>query len=288
MNMNYFPFTNDYVFNKVLSSNEDIAKHILKLAATNEVSDESIEQMHVRHQEIVDPLLDAKSSRFDVYLFTDKSDADMEMQTVKSRVSPKRDRYYVSAHDVDVLEPGEPYEKLPKIIIVFICTFDPFNQGYRKYIIKERVFTDEQCKNDITNACKYDNECVKIFLNSKQTKHNNVSKELKQFLDYVDTQKTTDVFTERIEEKVKFLNKRDRRILMSFQEDLNDAKKAGIEEGFLEGKASGFTEGEVFGLKNEKNAIAKTMIEKNFDNELISDITKLSLDEIIELRKSCK
>ena len=280
MNMNYFPFTNDYVFNKVLSSNEDIAKHILKLAATNEVSDESIEQMHVRHQEVVDPLLDAKSSRFDVYLFTDKSDADMEMQTVKSRVSPKRARYYVSAHDVDVLEPGEPYEKLPKIIIVFICTFDPFNQGYRKYIIKERVFTDEQCRNDITNACKYDNECVKIFLNSKQTKHNNVSKELKQFLDYVNTQKTTDVFTERIEEKVKFVNKRDRRILMSFQEDLNDAKKAGIEEGFLEGKASG--------LKDEKIAIAKTMIIKNFDNELISDITKLSLDEIIELRKSCK
>ena len=280
MNMNYFPFTNDYVFNKVLSSNEDIAKHILKLAATNEVSDESIEQMHVRHQEVVDPLLDAKSSRFDVYLFTDKSDADMEMQTVKSRVSPKRARYYVSAHDVDVLEPGEPYEKLPKIIIVFICTFDPFNQGYRKYIIKERVFTDEQCRNDITNACKYDNECVKIFLNSKQTKHNNVSKELKQFLDYVNTQKTTDVFTERIEEKVKFVNKRDRRILMSFQEDLNDAKKAGIEEGFLEGKASG--------LKNEKIAIAKTMITKNFENELISDITKLSLDEIIELRKSCK
>ena len=277
MNMNYFPFTNDYVFNKVLSSNEDIAKHILKLAATNEVSDESIEQMHVRHQEVVDPLLDAKSSRFDVYLFTDKSDADMEMQTVKSRVSPKRARYYVSAHDVDVLEPGEPYEKLPKIIIVFICTFDPFNQGYRKYIIKERVFTDEQCRNDITNACKYDNECVKIFLNSKQTKHNNVSKELKQFLDYVNTQKTTDVFTERIEEKVKFVNKRDRRILMSFQEDLNDAKKAGIEEGFLEGKASG--------LKDEKIAISKTMIEENFTNEMISKITKLSLDEIENLRK---
>ena len=277
MNMNYFPFTNDYVFNKVLSSNEDIAKHILKLAATNEVSDESIEQMHVRHQEVVDPLLDAKSSRFDVYLFTDKSDADMEMQTVKSRVSPKRARYYVSAHDVDVLEPGEPYEKLPKIIIVFICTFDPFNQGYRKYIIKERVFTDEQCRNDITNACKYDNECVKIFLNSKQTKHNNVSKELKQFLDYVDTQKTADVFTERIEEKVKFVNKRDRRILKSFQEDLNDAKKAGIEEGFLEGKASG--------LKNEKIAISKTMIEENFTNEMISKITKLSLDEIENLRK---
>ena len=84
MNMKYFPFTNDYVFNKVLSSNEDIAKHILKLAADNELTDETIQQMHIRHQEVVDPLLDAKSSRFDVYLFTNKSDADMEMQTVKS------------------------------------------------------------------------------------------------------------------------------------------------------------------------------------------------------------
>lgn len=198
------------------------------------------------------------------------------MQTVKNRVTPKRARYYVSAHDVDVLEPGEPYDNLPKIIIVFICTFDPFDLGYRKYIIKERVFTDEQCKNDITNACKYDNECVKIFLNSKQAKYNNVSKGLKQFLDYVNTKKTTDVFTERIEEKVSFINRRDRRILMSFQEDLNDTKKAGIEEGFLEGQASG--------LKSEKIAIAKTMIAKNFNNELISEITKLSFDEIENLR----
>ena len=63
---------------------------------------------------------------------------------------------------------------------------------------------------------------------------------------------------------------------MSFQEDLNDAKKAGIEEGFLEGQASG--------LKNEKIAIAKTMIAKNFNNELISEITKLSFDEIKDLR----
>ncbi len=63
---------------------------------------------------------------------------------------------------------------------------------------------------------------------------------------------------------------------MSFQEDLNDAKKAGIEEGFLEGKASG--------LMNEKIAIAKTMIQEHFSNEMISKITKLSLDEILNLR----
>ena len=59
---------------------------------------------------------------------------------------------------------------------------------------------------------------------------------------------------------------------MSFQEDLNDAKKAGIEEG----KASG--------LKNEKIAIAKTMIQEHFSNEMISKITKLSFDEIKDLR----
>ena len=67
---------------------------------------------------------------------------------------------------------------------------------------------------------------------------------------------------------------------MSFQEDLNDAKKAGIEEG----KASGFIEGQASGLKSEKIAIAKTMIAKNFNNELISEITKLSFDEIKDLR----
>ena len=67
---------------------------------------------------------------------------------------------------------------------------------------------------------------------------------------------------------------------MSFQEDLNDAKKAGIEEG----KASGFIEGQASGLKNEKIAIAKTMIQEHFSNEMISKITKLSFDEIKDLR----
>ncbi len=272
----FFPFTNDYVFNKVLSTNEDIAKHILELAAENELTKEELKNIHVRHQEVIDPLLDAKSSRFDVYLFNDKTNADMEMQTNKSRLIPKRPRYYVSAHDVESLKPGEPYDKLPKIIVIFICTFDPFGQGYRKYIVKERVFTDEQYKHDITNACMYDNECVKIFLNSKQAKYNNITKELEQFLDYVNTQKTTDAFTEKIDSKVKSVNRKERKILMSFQEDLNDARKEGIEKG----KASGLAEGK----KSSQISIAKTMIEENFNDEMISKITKLSLEEVKSLK----
>lgn len=69
---------------------------------------------------------------------------------------------------------------------------------------------------------------------------------------------------------------------MSFQEDLNDARKAGIEEGFIEGKSSGIIEGK----KSAQIDNAKTMIEENFNDEMISKITKLSLEEIQELRNS--
>ena len=168
------------------------------------------------------------------------------------------------------------YLSVPLILLIK----DIENTSSKKEYLQMNSVRMTSQMHDITNACKYDNECVKIFLNSKQAKYNNVSKELKQFLDYVNTQKTTDVFTERIEEKVNFINKRDRRILMSFQEDLNDAKKAGIEEG----KASGFIEGQASGLRNEKIAIAKTMIQEHFSNEMISKITKLSFDEIKDLR----
>ncbi len=63
---------------------------------------------------------------------------------------------------------------------------------------------------------------------------------------------------------------------MSFQEDLNDARKKGIEEG----KASGLAEGK----KSSQISIAKTMIEENFNDEMISKITKLSLEEVKSLK----
>jgi len=67
---------------------------------------------------------------------------------------------------------------LRKTYIIFICTFDFFNQG-------RHVYTFE-------NICKEDNklilgdETIKMFLNTKGT-FNDVNSDIKEFLQYIET-----------------------------------------------------------------------------------------------------
>ena len=95
-----------------------------------------------RRQEIVDPNLDARSIRFDVYMASSDFYADLEMQT-SPEIYPLRSRFYISLNDADKLKKGETFKKLPKAIIIFICTNDPFHKGYAKYLSKERLFADD-------------------------------------------------------------------------------------------------------------------------------------------------
>ena len=73
-----------------------------------------------------------------------------------------RSRFYVSLNDADKLKKGDTFKKLPKAIIIFICTNDPFHKGYAKYISKERLFADDDCTKDITDVTKYDAKYAKI------------------------------------------------------------------------------------------------------------------------------
>ncbi|MBR1817970.1 MAG: hypothetical protein IJ772_03880, partial [Bacilli bacterium] len=84
------------------------------------------------------------------------------------------------------------------------------------------------------------------------------------------------------------------RLLYYDQEELNrldreDAIKEGLEEGREEGHQLGLEEGHQLGLeegeKNKAKQIAKSMIQKDFDNETIADITGISLETIEALRK---
>ena len=58
----------------------------------------------------------------------------------------------------------------------------------------------------------------------------------------------------------------------------------GLSQGKAEGKIEGFSQGKVEG-KNERNIeIAKNMLAKNMEIELISEITSLTEDEINSLK----
>lgn len=259
-----YPFTNDFVFNKVLERNRDLAIEILKMAADDEITGIDLDSIIVRQQEPKASVIDAKSVRYDIYMVNDKKEMfDIEMQTTNNKNLPLRSRYYIGANDMDNIVKGTKYKNLPRSFVIFICTFDPFGLGYQKYVAKERLFGDVDYKEDVTEKSKYDARYAKIYLNSGNYKCSNVSDELSSFLKYVDTHKPTNTFTEELQKQVEIVNLKERINLMTLQERFDDYLE--------EGKELGKEIGKEIGLK----ALIQTLkpILKSFDS-VYSEIEK--------------
>ncbi len=149
------------------------------------------------------------------------------MQAADTKELPKRSRYYQSMIDLQVIDKGQPYKKLNRSYVIFICPFDLFGRG-------RHIYTFENiCKED--HSILLGDEAVKIFLNA-DSGMSDVSPELKAFLDYVSGKKSEDIFIQRLEEAVKEA-KRNRKwrheymtLAMRDQENL----ERGIEQGKME------------------------------------------------------
>ena len=116
------------------------------------------------------------------------------MQVSHTKELPKRSRYYQSMIDLQLIDKGQLYDELKRSYVIFICPFDLYGKG-------RHIYTFENiCKED--GSIFMGDEAVKIFLNAKGTL-DDVSDELKAFLDYVAGKKPKDDYVERLEEAVK-------------------------------------------------------------------------------------
>ena len=72
----------------------------------------------------------------------------------------------------------------------------------------------------------------------------------------------------------------------NFFEGLNKGMKKGIKEGIKEGRKEGREEGIKEGREEVINSTASKMLKKDMEVDLISELTGLSIDEIIKLKES--
>ena len=151
---------------------------------------------------------------------------DIEMQVSHTKELAKRSRYYQSMIDLQLIDKGQLYDELKRSYVIFICPFDLYGKG-------RHIYTFENiCKED--GSIFMGDEAVKIFLNAKGTL-DDVSDELKAFLDYVAGKKPKDAYVERLEEAVKEAKKnREWRheymtLLMRDQENVKIGEKRGEE-----------------------------------------------------------
>lgn len=181
---------NDFLFGKIMQ-NSELCKELLQRI----LPDLEIDRIEYPElQKSIKPDIDARSVRLDVYVKDNKEIVyDIEMQVSDTKELPERSRYYQSVIDLQLIDKGQLYRKLNRSYIIFICLFDVFDKG-------RHIYTFENiCKED--NSISMGDGAVKIFLNARGTQ-DDVSKELKAFLDYVAGKKSEDSFVEKLEEAV--------------------------------------------------------------------------------------
>ena len=244
--------SNDFLFGKVMQ-NPELCKELLQRILPDLKID------HIEYPELQKNIkqdIDAKSVRLDVYVKDEKAVVyDIEMQVSDTKELPKRSRYYQSMIDLQLIDKGQYYNELNRSYVIFICPFDAFGKG-------RHIYTFENiCKED--GSISMGDEAVKIFLNAKGTM-DDVSKELKAFLDYIAGKKPADSYVEKLEEAVKEAKKnREWRheymtLLMRDQENQKIGEKRGEKRG--------------------EKKMAKLIILLNEDGRL-SDIIRVSQDE---------
>ena len=214
---------NDFMFGKIMQDAE-LCKELLQRILPD------LEIDHIEYPEAqkgIRPDVDAKSVRLDVYVRDGKGTVyDIEMQVADTKELPKRSRYYQSMIDLQMIDKGQHYKELKPSYIIFICPFDLFGKGRHLYTF------ENICKEDTSVSLK--DGAARIFLNADSSQ-DDVSQELKAFLDYVAGKESEDDFVQRLAEAVKQARRnREWRheymtLLMRDQENIEKGKSVGEE-----------------------------------------------------------
>lgn len=180
-----------------------------------------------------------RSIRLDVYaLDEDLTVYDTEMQAEYRQDLMKRSRYYQALIDSSLLEPGSvDFNQLNDSCIIMICPFDLFGKG--KYCCTFRSYCEED-KN-----LMLDDGAVRIFLNTRGENADEVSRELVDFLHYVENADEELVLKSGSEnlkkihawvKRIKSSEEMGVRYMQTWEEKILDMQR-GKAEGKVEGKA---------------------------------------------------
>ena len=143
-------------------------------------SSKKYEPLHLDAQKSLIEAFNRRTVRLDVYLDDGKSVYNLEMQTTRHAALPKRARLYQAHMDINQLQRGQFYTKLRPSFVIFICTFDPFDEG--RYLYSFRNVCRE-------TGAELGDEAYKLFFNTAGT-HGEISDSLREILRYMNDPKS--------------------------------------------------------------------------------------------------
>ena len=173
--------------------------------------------------------------------------------TYEKQTLPKRMRYYHGLIDTKHLNSGTDYAKLPRVVIIVILPYDPFDQNRMVYTIKNQCI-------EVPNM-SYDDGAEKIFLYTKG-KTDNASNSLSDMLKYIQDTKEENITNEDIHTIHKFVERAKHRKEVSVQymrlwetneKMLEDARMEARMEARVEALAEGHALGRAEGRAEAQN-----------------------------------
>ena len=219
----YYPISNDKMFAAVLASNPDLAQQMIET-----ILDIRIDHVVcVNAQQILNYNANVKSVRFDVYIKDQAGviyDVEMQASPKNRRWLPKRSRYYGSVIDAETVKSGTSYKDIKNTYIIFICTYDPFDEGLARYTGKTMCVEDR--------GVTMEDGITHIYLNARAVRKN-VSEELAVLLDYIaGKEEKSSELTDALQREVNRYNKDEdwRHWSMTFEEELNEAREEARQE----------------------------------------------------------
>ena len=246
---------NDFLFGKIMRDKSLCTEMIKRILPHIDIGDIQFPEV----QKTLREGIDTRGIRLDVYSKSDNGKVyDIEIQTTSKKDLAKRSRaYHISiGNDIlnkDTLKKTHTYKDLPDTFVIFICTFDPFNQQRHIYTFKNICCEDN-------NLLLHDG-AVTIFLNAKG-KADDISPELKAFLNFIIGISSEDPFIKELEKHLERArqNSEWRRefMMMSIWE----------QDKFEQGRSE------------ERKNIAIQMIREGFPVDVISHIVKESISVI--------
>ena len=269
--------SNDFMFKEVMKSNKGLCKRLVGSIMQQDIED----IVYIDTEKTLQPYYDSRGIRLDVILADEnhtRYNLEMQARNVISKAGvallPKRTRYYQSVIDMDMLKQGENFDQLNPLVLIFICTFDFYKEGRYVYTFKSRCLENLELElaNDVT-----------VKLVNAKGKQGQVNDLLKNFLEYVMTNKPVDDFTKDVERQVWAVknDKKAREEYMVLQAKIREHEIVAFEAGEAKGREEGLAEGEA--KKSRETAIK--MLKKQKPLSEIKEFTDMSEEEIVRLAK---
>ena len=149
--------------------------------------------------------IDASEDASIYYLEPDKNDRAKYIAAF-----PQRIRFYHAIIDSRSLKSGEDFGKLKRVYVIFICNYDPFGYDRVKYTIRNMCVEEPEMP--------YDDGAQTTILYTKGTKDDNISEELRQFLNYMENTTQTNAVNDTLKDIQKMVDivKRDGEVSLSY------------------------------------------------------------------------